>query len=588
MNQWNCLGAAKVKQCGVAGILALLTACGGGGGGKNTAANTGGDGSTPVVSNTSKNTLSSSSSSSSSTSSSSSSNSSSSSSSSSSGAPASVALSGTITYDRVGHLPNGGLNYAAISAMPARGVVVQLLGSQNDVLASTVSDAQGNYQFAVKTNTQVKVRVLAQLKNTSPSWAVDVADNTNNNAAYVLEGSLVSSGSNSTQVRNLRAGSGWANGRYSQTRAAAPFAILDSIYDGLNLVASADPSLNLPELHVRWSENNVSATGNYALGFIGSSMYSSYDNTIYILGKENNDTDEYDRGVIQHELGHFLEDKLSRSESLGGAHNLDSRVDMRVAFGEGWGNAFSGMAGGDSVYRDSMGATQSQTFKFDVEDNQGFAKGWFNERSIHSVLYDIFDSNNDAADTVSLGFKPILAALHSSEYLNFPGLTSIYPAIELIKRSYPQSESVITALMQNQAIYGTGMYGAGETNDSGISGMLPIYEQLSTGASKEVCSNNHWQETNGADVRRYLLVNIPSDGQYTISVKGASNTDPDLRLWRNGKFALQSTLDKAGAETVSKKLSQGVYTLEVYESTNADDDPNTGAKMCFSVSLSQG
>ena len=147
---------------------------------------------------------------------------------------------------------------------------------------------------------------------------MDVADNTNNNAGYVLEGGLVSSGNNATQVRNLRAGSGWANGSYSQTRAAAPF-ILDSIYDGLNLVASADPSLNLPELHVRWSENNVSATGNYALGFIGSSMYSSYDNTIYILGKENNDTDEYDRGVIQHELGHFIEDKLSRSESLGGA-----------------------------------------------------------------------------------------------------------------------------------------------------------------------------------------------------------------------------------------------------------------------------
>ena len=133
---------------------------------------------------------------------------------------------------------------------------------------------------------------------------------------------------------------------------------------------------------------------------------------------------------------------------------------MRVAFGEGWGNAFSGMAGGDSVYRDSMGATQSQTFKFDVEDNQGFAKGWFNERSIHSVLYDIFDSNNDGVDTVSLGFKPILAALHSSDYINFPGLTSIYPAIELIKRANPQAETAISALMQNQAIYGTGMYGA--------------------------------------------------------------------------------------------------------------------------------
>jgi hypothetical protein len=499
-----------------------------------------------------------------------------------------VALNGLITYDRVGHLSNGGLNYNAITAMPARGVVVQLIGAQNDVLASTISDATGKYEFAAKANTNVKIRVLAQLKNTSPTWLVDVADNTNSNAGYVLEGSLASSGTNTTQTRNLNAASGWDNGSYSKTRAAAPFAILDSISDGFNLVVAADASVSLPNLHVRWSENNVSASGNYALGFIGSSMYSSYDSTIYILGKDNNDTDEYDRGVIQHELGHYIEDKLSRSESLGGAHNLDSRVDMRVAFGEGWGNAFSAMAGGDSVYRDSMGANQSQTFKFDMEDNQGFAKGWFNERSIHSVLFDIFDSKNDGVDTVSLGFKPILAALHSSEYANFPGLTSIYPSIDIIKRNSPNSQNAINALMQNQQIFGTGMYGEGETNDSGYSTMLPVYEQLATGMSVDVCSNNQWQENNGADVRRYLLLNIPSDNQYTISIKGASNTDPDLRLWRNGKFALQSTLDKPGAESISKRLNQGLYTLEVYDSANADDDSNTGGKMCFSVSLTQG
>jgi hypothetical protein len=488
----------------------------------------------------------------------------------------------------VGHLANGGLNYSAITAMPVRGVIVELMSAQNETLASTISSADGVYQFSVKTNSNVKIRVLAQLKNTHPYWWVDVADNTNANAGYVLEGSLANSGSNATQMRNLHAASGWANGSYSKTRAAAPFAILDSIYDGLQLVAHADTSVTLPDLHVRWSENNVSASGNYALGFIGSSIYSSYDSTIYILGKENNDTDEYDRGVIQHEFGHYIEDKLSRSESIGGAHNLDSRIDMRVAFGEGWGNAFSAIAGGDSLYRDSMGATQAQTFKFDIEDNQGYAKGWFNERSVHSVLYDIFDAKNDGVDTVSLGFKPILDALHSAEYINFPGLTSIYPSIDIIKRNNPEAQNAINTLMQNQMIFGTGLFGEGETNDSGYSNMLPIYEQLAPGLSKEICSNNHWQESNGADVRRFLLVTIPSDNQYTITIKGASNTDPDLRLWRNGKFSLQSTLEKPGAESVSKRLSQGIYTLEVYDSANADDDDNTGGSMCFSVSLTQG
>lgn len=587
MVQWNSgLVVPALKQCGLISVIALMTACGGGGG--KSSSNTSTATATPTVENPVVKNSTSSGSSSSSSSTSSSTSSSSTSSSSSSGTAQNVVLSGTVTYDRVGHLANGGLNYNAISAMPARGVVVQLIGAQNEIIAATVSDNAGNYQFSTKANTQVKVRVLAQLKNTSPTWLVDVADNTNNNAGYVLDGSLVSSGSNAAQVRNLHAPSGWANGSYSRTRAAAPFAILDSIYDGLNLVTKADASVYLPDLHVRWSENNVAASGNYAQGFIGSSMYSSYDSTIYILGKENNDTDEYDRGVIQHELGHYIEDKLSRSESLGGAHNLDSRVDMRVAFGEGWGNAFSAMAGGDSIYRDAMGATQGQTFKFDIEDNHGYAKGWFNERSIHSVLYDIFDSTNDGADTIALGFKPILAAIHSSEYLNFSGLTSIYPSIDIIKRSHPEAQDAINLLMQNQYIFGVGMYGDGETNDADSGTLLPVYERVAPGVSKQVCSNNQWQENNGADVRRYVLLSVPSDGQYTISVKGAANTDPDLRLWRSGKFALQSTLDKAGDETVSKRLIQGTYTLEVYDSANADDDINTGGKMCFSVSLAQG
>ena len=60
--------------------------------------------------------------------------------------------------------------------MPARGVVVQLMGSQNEVLASTLSDGQGNYQFSVKANTQVKVRVLAQLKILTPAgrWMLPI------------------------------------------------------------------------------------------------------------------------------------------------------------------------------------------------------------------------------------------------------------------------------------------------------------------------------------------------------------------------------------------------------------------------------
>ena len=79
---------------------------------------------------------------------------------------------------------------------------------------------------------------------------------------------------------------------------------------------------------------------------------------IYILGDFTalgGDTDEFDQSVIAHEFGHYVEDRFGRSDSIGGDHGGSATLlDLRVAFGEGWGNAFSGMVLGDPIYRDSQ------------------------------------------------------------------------------------------------------------------------------------------------------------------------------------------------------------------------------------------
>ena len=90
-----------------------------------------------------------------------------------------------------------------------------------------------------------------------------------------------------------------------------------------------------------------------------------------MLGAADNDTDEYDQHVVAHEFQHFLEDQVSRSDTPGGPHSLDERLDMRVAFSEGFANAFSAMVLNDPVYRDSFGASQGQVYRFDVEQRAG-------------------------------------------------------------------------------------------------------------------------------------------------------------------------------------------------------------------------
>ena len=55
---------------------------------------------------------------------------------------------------------------------------------------------------------------------------------------------------------------------------------------------------------------------------------------ICLVGAADQDTDEYDRHVIAHESGHYLEYYFSRSDSIGGPHALPDQLDLRVAFGE--------------------------------------------------------------------------------------------------------------------------------------------------------------------------------------------------------------------------------------------------------------
>ena len=87
-------------------------------------------------------------------------------------------------------------------------------------------------------------------------------------------------------------------------------------------------------------------------GEIGSSRYSA-GTGIFLVGAADQDTDEYDRHVIAHEFGHYLEHRFSRSDSFGGPHALTDQLDLRVAFGEAWGSAFAGMVTGQPVYVDA-------------------------------------------------------------------------------------------------------------------------------------------------------------------------------------------------------------------------------------------
>ena len=117
-----------------------------------------------------------------------------------------VAVSGKASFDAIPNTPTGALNYGGVTSKPIRGAVVEVLNSASTVVATTVTDASGAYSVSVPADSQLVVRVKAQMSQggSGPNWEVSVRDNTRSNAIYALDSAAVSSGSAPTSLRCSR------------------------------------------------------------------------------------------------------------------------------------------------------------------------------------------------------------------------------------------------------------------------------------------------------------------------------------------------------------------------------------------------
>jgi hypothetical protein len=261
---------------------------------------------------------------------------------------------------------------------------------------------------------------------------------------------------------------------------------------------------------------------------------------------------------------------------LGNRHGLGDRLDPRVAFGEGFGNALSGMILDDPFYRDSLNNLQSQGFSINVESNNNVNEGWFNEGSVQSILYDIFDGTNDGPDTISAGLEPIYNVLTSDAYINARPATTIFSFLDAIENQPGVNLADINALKAFQDINGTGPLGVGETNDGGVPTSLPVYKVVTPdGTAVTVCSVNDARNPDGAtnklNERDFIYVTIPTERQYQIDMvrkSGAVNVDPDFRIWFDSKAG--SIFTNGNDETTDSETLTAVMPARDYFITAFD------------------
>ncbi|GMG87031.1 hypothetical protein [Biformimicrobium ophioploci] len=487
-----------------------------------------------------------------------------------------LTLSGQVTYDRVPHSGTS-LCYGCTRREPVRGAEVDLLGAGGERLARTRTDANGNYAFRVDPGLRVQVRVNARYASAGvPGWGFSVTDNTSGNALYVLDGELADSGE-SDSTRNLHALSGWGGDGYSGERAAAPFAILDTSYQFLQALLAMNGELVLPPMQLRWSVNNrpVSGSTNISTGAFPSSFFTG--GNVYLLGAENVDTEEYDPAVILHELGHYLENALARSDSMGGSHAVGQVLDMRVAYSEGLATAIAGLTGNFSMYIDSTGNRQQGGFRFPIDTNPYGAKGWYSEGSVQTLIYQLL------RDPAGPGIRGLLETFADSGYRNTEGMMSIYPFLHRMRALYPDFVQTIDAMAAQHEVFGSGVFGENETNGTLD---LPVYGALVPGVSQVGCSSNGYGEYNKLGNRRYYRLALSSRRQLDIEAMDSAggNSDPDIIVYRRGRPVARANGSASGVERLSTTLSAGEYVVELHDYNNLDNEGSTGGETCFDLS----
>jgi hypothetical protein len=525
------------------------------------------------------------------------------------GSNAKVTVSGRITFDRVPFAASlgSGLDYGQTTEAPARRIVVEALKTSGAVITTTATDDSGNYSLQVPANADVRIRAMAQSNVTGTaaapaSWNLAVRDNTNGNALYVLDSTTFNAGT-TAQVRNLRAASGWGGASYTTTRAAAPFAILDTEYSAVRFVIDQGGYTGtFPALNLYWSTTNTSST-DFApsTGHIGTTGYYSFPNGvgtgIYVLGDASlgvaSDTDEFDQHVLAHEFQHYIEDRLSRSDSWGGDHSLNDRLDLRLAFSEGFADAFSGMVLGDPVYRDSYGAGQSNDVYFNMETLTASVPGWFNEISVASIAWDLFDTAADGVDTGSVGYAPMLYVFRNELRTGIP-LDSIFAFAAALKLRPGVDDVLVNAVVSQQQIVAGTMtpYADTETHNGGLPDVLPVYAQVAlNGPQVQVCGTADAGTFDKLGNRRLLRLNIPATGPVHILVQAQPDgdpqtADPDLYIWQAGLFDYSESSDPNVETYDNTAMPAGDYVLEVFEYSHVNPDPSAvpRGRTCMLVS----
>jgi len=554
-----------------------------------------------------------------------------------------VSVAGILSYEFA--LPNAncnGLNLDNPVIRPIRGVTVQLFDTANSlVLGTTVSTGNGSYSFAnIDANLDVLIRVRAELKSSSPAiWDVELRDNVDTSASppplgerplYVVDFPQFNVGVTNTSDADFTATTGWNGNAYTSPRLAAPFAILDAILDGIEMITAVDVTATFPPLDAFWSVNNtLTSPSDIDLGELSASFYRGDIDSLFLLGDASIDTEEFDDHVAMHEWAHYFEDNFSRSDSIGGPHTIGESLDPRLAFGEGFATALAAIALENPQYCDTNAPMESGGFGLDTENDNFGEQGFYNEMSVATLINDLWDtaddSDADGTDNGSIGFAPIYTVMTGPQRTTEAFTTLLSFATALRNNVMAADLAFVDSQLsrENLDLGALDIYGDGQTTimattpNGGVPrDILPVYTVLPTdGTVINICANSDFDSARGGNKlseRRLLRFSVVGTSTYDVSVTAnpvppatsdpaptppaalcdgtevCDRSDPDVFIYRAGQLVGFSNSAVADSETFTTlPLPAGSYVFDLQEWRYSDDNASSDypEQVCFDVSM---
>ena len=139
------------------------------------------------------------------------------------------------------------------------------------------------------------------------------------------------------------------------------------------------------------------------------SSYSNFSDTIRVL-----QGDRWDRDVLLHEYGHFIDQQYNLTKTPGGSHyfdeNLSNRYDKETANKLAWGEAWATFFAVAIQYIETNDSYYDDTEDINMHVNlDGPIKhpGTDCHAAVAAILWDMFDEANEPFDNLYLNIQPI-------------------------------------------------------------------------------------------------------------------------------------------------------------------------------------